>query len=206
MRPTSDPEAFVAALPKNKDGDILVLGLDLGTKCGCAFTYVNPAKPVVEENLEMHLSLWDLSAGAFDSGAIRFVRLRRFLNLMQPSLIGYEQPKFTPSGSVTRFNAGAIMARAAKSMEFFGALMSVVASWAEENGVPCQGFPIGTIKRHATGKGNANKIQMIEACNKVFDTDFELTEDYKTTGVDNVADAAFICSLTATTYANGVSE
>ena len=47
---------------------------------------------------------------------------------------------------------------------------------------------------------------MIEACNKVFDTDFELTEDYKTTGVDNVADAAFICSLTATTYANGVSE
>ena len=30
-------------------------------------------------------------------------------------------------------------------------------------GVPYQGVPVGTIKRHATGKGNAPKVAMIAA-------------------------------------------
>ena len=32
---------------------------------------------------------------------------------------------------------------------------------AELRGVPYQGVPVGTIKRHATGKGNANKEAMM---------------------------------------------
>jgi len=41
--------------------------------------------------------------------------------------------------------------------------MAVLTAWAELRGVPYQGVPVGTIKKHATGKGNANKQAMIEA-------------------------------------------
>lgn len=45
----------------------------------------------------------------------------------------------------------------------YGGLMATLTSWAELRGVPYQGVPVGTIKRHATGKGNAPKEAMIAA-------------------------------------------
>ena len=41
--------------------------------------------------------------------------------------------------------------------------MASLTSWAELRGIPYEGVPVGTIKRHATGKGNANKAAMIAA-------------------------------------------
>ena len=41
--------------------------------------------------------------------------------------------------------------------------MATLTAWAETRGVPYQGVPVGTIKKHATGKGNASKAMMIEA-------------------------------------------
>ncbi|MDD9929155.1 MAG: hypothetical protein OXR03_25290, partial [Rhodospirillaceae bacterium] len=45
----------------------------------------------------------------------------------------------------------------------FGGLMASLTSWAEIRGIPYQGVPVGTIKKHATGKGNAPKQAMIDA-------------------------------------------
>jgi hypothetical protein len=45
----------------------------------------------------------------------------------------------------------------------FGGLLATLTAWAELRGVPYQGVPVGTIKRHATGKGNAPKQAMIAA-------------------------------------------
>ena len=45
----------------------------------------------------------------------------------------------------------------------FGGLLAVLTSWGELRGVPYQGVPVGRIKRHATGKGNANKEAMVAA-------------------------------------------
>ena len=42
-------------------------------------------------------------------------------------------------------------------------LMATLTAWAELRGVPYQGVPVGTVKRHATGKGNAAKEEMIAA-------------------------------------------
>jgi len=33
----------------------------------------------------------------------------------------------------------------------------MLTAWAEQHGVPYQGVPVGTIKRHVTAKGNAGK-------------------------------------------------
>ena len=41
--------------------------------------------------------------------------------------------------------------------------MVPLTAWAELRGVPYDGVPVGTIKRHATGKGNADKEAMIAA-------------------------------------------
>ena len=35
--------------------------------------------------------------------------------------------------------------------------------WCEQHEVPYQGVPVGTIKRHVTGKGNADKAAVIAA-------------------------------------------
>jgi hypothetical protein len=205
VRSENDPDNFIRQIPRNVDDDVLVLGLDLGTKCGCAFAYLNPDKPVDASTINMHMSLWNLSAGPYDSGAIRFARLRRFLHVLQPSLIGYEQPKYTPPKDAHQITAQAIIGRAATSLEFFGALQATVATWAEERAVPCEGFPIGTIKKLATGKGNAGKPAMVTACNALFGTDFDV-ESCQQMGTDNVADAAFVCLLVAQNYTNGLAR
>ena len=45
----------------------------------------------------------------------------------------------------------------------FGGLMAVLTAWAEMRGVPYQGVPVGTIKKSATGRGNAPKQAMIDS-------------------------------------------
>ena len=45
----------------------------------------------------------------------------------------------------------------------FGGLLATLTSWAEMNSIPYEGVPVGTIKRFATGKGNADKAAVITA-------------------------------------------
>lgn len=197
-----DPWLFAERIKKPARSN-LVLGLDLGTNCGYAFTYMVDGQRLDPEKLALNLGQFDLSAGQYDSGAIRFVRLRQFLSVMEPDLIAFEDVKYTPAEKPNRFNAGAIVARAATACEWFGGLKATVAAWAEENGVPCTSFPIGTIKKRATGKGNANKGDMIVACNALFGSDMD-SKDYESAGYDNIADAAFVCLLALEQYSTGL--
>lgn len=45
----------------------------------------------------------------------------------------------------------------------YGGLMATLTAWCEARKIPYQGVPVGEIKRHATGKGNADKAAMIAA-------------------------------------------
>ena len=45
----------------------------------------------------------------------------------------------------------------------YGGFLAHVAAWCEHHGIPYQGVPVGTIKRHVTGKGNAVKAAVIAA-------------------------------------------
>ena len=201
---SSDPWVFRESVKEPKPKSNLVLGLDLGTNCGYRYCIVQENELLVPDKLDMHIGQWDLSAGSYDSGALRFVRLRQFLSVLKPDLVAFEDVRYTPSEKLTKFNTHSIIARAATSCEFFGALKATVCTWSQENGVPCGSFPIGTIKRRATGKGNANKSDMIAACNEMFRTDFD-TENYETAGFDNAADSAFVCLLALENYAKGLT-
>jgi len=51
----------------------------------------------------------------------------------------------------------------------YGGLVAHVQLWCKENDIRYTGVPVGTIKKHATGKGNAGKMQMVKAANDKFD-------------------------------------
>jgi Holliday junction resolvasome RuvABC endonuclease subunit len=71
----------------------------------------------------------------------------------------------------------------------YGGLMATLTAWAEIRGIPYEGVPVGTIKKHATGKGNANKEAMIAAA---------VARGY-TPCDDNEADALALLHLTLET-------
>jgi Holliday junction resolvasome RuvABC endonuclease subunit len=49
----------------------------------------------------------------------------------------------------------------------FGGYLAHLTAWAEANRIPYQGVPVGTIKRHVTGKGNADKQAVIDAVRRL---------------------------------------
>ncbi|MBV5324571.1 MAG: hypothetical protein J0626_04495 [Rhodospirillaceae bacterium] len=53
--------------------------------------------------------------------------------------------------------------RLADAAHFYGGFLAHLTAWCELKCIPYQGVPVGTIKRHATGKGNAGKEAVISA-------------------------------------------
>ena len=45
----------------------------------------------------------------------------------------------------------------------FGGLLATLTAWCEERGIPYQGVAVGSWKKHACGKGNASKDEVIAA-------------------------------------------
>lgn len=175
----------------------VALGLDFGLNCGYAYAikrkdgwYISPD----------YIGVLDLRTGRYDSGNLVFLRLRRFLDVVKPSVVFYEDVKFTPDRSLSSAQA---LARAATSLELLASLRQTVVLWCEDHSVYCTGIPIGTIKKEATGKGNANKAQVVMACNKRFGTNFD-PENLETNGHDNAADAAFVLACGLTEYGDSI--
>jgi Holliday junction resolvasome RuvABC endonuclease subunit len=182
----------------------LVLGLDLGSTTGYCYAWLAPGVTISPKLISRwHMGQWDLSAGSYDSGAIRFVKLRRFLAAMSPDLVVYEDVKAVFGKHGAGPSVEICFSRGASAGELIGAFKATLATWCEECGVPCTGFPIGAIKKRLTGKGNANKEQMIEAANELFGAQLEV-EGYEATGADNVADAAACLLLGLEHYADGL--
>lgn len=163
----------------------LSLGLDLGTTMG--YSVALPTLDDCGPGSIKYVGQLDLSAGDYDSGAIRFVRLRQFLFHMMPDIIFYEEPKVTYGQGPVAMVLGRVMPAA----ELFAAFKSQVCTWSEEAGIPCEGLPIGAIKKFATGVGNASKEAMIKACNEMCGTDLQV-EGYDPLGTDNMADSVWV--------------
>ena len=45
----------------------------------------------------------------------------------------------------------------------YGGFLATLTSWCEKESIPYQGVSVGTIKQHATGKGNASKKEVMES-------------------------------------------
>jgi Holliday junction resolvasome RuvABC endonuclease subunit len=202
-----DPDNLHAQLDlKRPDpGMKLALGLDLGSNCGIAYTWFAPGAPWLAGARPIYGGQLDLSAGDHDSGAIRFVRLRQFLTGLDPDLVALEDAAyFTKENFGPRPTVHQVIARTARAIELLGSFKCTIATWCEERNVPCIGYPIGTIKRRATGLGNANKEAVIAAANAEFGLDLAVA-DYDKLGTDNIADAIYVLALVLEQYSRGVT-
>ena len=201
---SKDPRVYQQSIPRVIRPYKRIVGLDLASKTGVAFVDIVPGPPV--NGAKLVLGQWDLSLGEFDSGPLRHIRLKQFLTIMEPGLVMFEDVKFTGAVMPTdqkKFTLGAMVARAVTGAQFIHGLKVTVTTWCEERDIPTGGLPIGTIKKFATGKGNASKVEMVKACNEQFGTDFD-PETYEQTGVDNMADAAFCCAMGVQLYSEGL--
>jgi len=119
-----------------------VLAFDLGTKCGWALG--SGHQPMASGTL-------DLRAGRFSGGGMRFVRFRKELDSLMDidvDLVVFEE---------VRRHMGVDAAHV------YGGLMAILTAECEGRGIPYEGVPVGTIKKHVTGKGNASKTEMVKA-------------------------------------------
>ena len=121
-----------------------ILALDLGTMTGWALRGFDSL---------ITSGTVSFKPGRYDGGGMRYLRFTNWLSeidrLSGPiAAIYFEE---------VRRHLGTDAAHV------YGGLMATLETWAELRGVPYQGVPVGTIKRHATGKGNAPKEAMIAA-------------------------------------------
>lgn len=124
----------------------VVLALDPGTRCGWAVRSACGA---------VHHGTWDLRSRRHEGGGMRFVRLERCLTEFEPKpdLIYYEE---------VRRHLGTDAAHV------YGGIIATATQWAEHHRIPYAAVPVATIKRHATGKGNAGKDVVLAAARERF--------------------------------------
>ena len=121
-----------------------ILALDLGTTTGWAL-----------RGSDGHITSGSESfrPQRFEGGGMRFLRFKRWLNELLSASNHINAVFFEE----VRRHAGVDAAHA------YGGFMATLTAWCEHHQIPYQGVPVGTIKKHATGKGNAGKAEMVAA-------------------------------------------
>ena len=127
-----------------------ILALDLGTTTGWAVRL--PDGSITHGVIRFQPQ-------RFEGGGMRYLRFRRWLDEIRET--SGAQAALSGLGSIyfeeVRRHLGVDAAHA------YGGFLATLTSWCEHHAIPYQGVPVGTIKRYATGKGNAGKAEMIAA-------------------------------------------
>ena len=146
-----------------------ILAIDPGTKCGWAVS-------------DHEAGVWDLRVRSGEGAGMRLVRFRSYLREVLDSgvqLVAYED--------VLR-HAGTAAAH------IYGAIVGCLQEECENRKVPYVAIHWGTIKKHATGKGNAGKDLMVSSAQKQWGS--HVTDD-------NEADARWIREVAILQYGGG---
>ena len=121
-----------------------ILALDLGTTTGWALYARDGSITSGSESFKPQ---------RFEGGGMRFLRFKRWLTEIKQSSDCLDAVYFEE----VRRHLGVDAAHA------YGGFMAHLTAWCEHHQIPYQGVPVGTIKKHATGKGNACKDEMLAA-------------------------------------------
>lgn len=119
-----------------------ILALDLGTRTGWAISF----------GPHLTSGVVEFRPDRFEGGGFRFLKFKWWLERMKETqafnLVMFEE---------VRNHAGITAAHT------YGGYLAHLTAWCEAEKIPYQGIPVATIKKHATGKGNAKKDAMITA-------------------------------------------
>jgi len=119
-----------------------ILALDLGTVTGWALRTGDGSVRSGSQNFK---------PDRFDGGSMRFLSFRQWLNEINGTTDGIGAIYFEE----VRRHLGVSASHA------YGGFLATLTTWAEDHEIPYRGVRAGMIKRHATGKGNANKLAVI---------------------------------------------
>lgn len=121
-----------------------ILALDLGSHTGWALRQRDGTITSGTEHFKPQ---------RFEGGGMRYLRFKRWLSDVlyisdHINAVYFEE---------VRRHAGVDAAHC------YGGFLATLSAWCEHHNIPYQGVPVGTIKKHTTGKGNASKGDMIDA-------------------------------------------
>ena len=121
-----------------------VLALDLGTTTGWALR---------GQDGGITSGTMSFKPSRFEGGGMRFLRFR-----------GWLAEVAALSGGITRIAFEEVRRHVSTdSSHAYGGFLATLTAWCEQESIPYEGVPVGTIKRFATGRGNADKAAMISA-------------------------------------------
>ncbi len=119
---------------------------------------------------------WNFTPKRHEGGGMRYVRFRNQLadlikqmSVAGPPCVYYEE---------VRAHKGTAAAHV------YGGFEAQLMAYCDERSIPYESVPVGVIKRHATGKGNANKNAMMAAAHGKW-PDVDIVDD-------NEADARWL--------------
>ena len=121
-----------------------LLALDLGTTTGFALRGADGA---------ITSGTVSLRPSRYDGGGMRYLRFRAWLDSVAEDVgrigaVHFEEIRRHLSTDAAHVHGG---------------LLATLTAWCEQRSIAYQGVPVGTIKRHVTGKGNADKAAVIAA-------------------------------------------
>ena len=130
--------------PERDARAMTILALDLGTTTGWALHGSDRA--ITSGTSEFKNDRWQ-------GGGMRYLRFKLWLTEIK-QMAGGLDAVFVEE---VRRHVGVDASHA------YGGWLAILTAWCEHHQIPYEAVPVGTIKRHATGKGNANKDAMIAA-------------------------------------------
>lgn len=122
----------------------VVLALDLGSRTGWA---VRGADGLITSGTV------EFRPGRFQGGGMAFLRFKGWLDQLQ----AISGPVHAVFFEEVRRHLGTIAAH------IYGGFLGQLSAWCEFHEIPYEGVPVGTIKRHVAGTGNADKQAVIDA-------------------------------------------
>ena len=140
--PVPEPACLPAALASSTRSSA-ILALDLGTTTGWASRIGGI----------VHSGTVSFRPSRYDGGGMRYLRFQRWLDALAHDSDGLGTIYFEE----VRRHVGTDAAH------LYGGFLATLTAWCEREQVAYQGVPVGTIKRFATGKGNAGKDAVLTA-------------------------------------------
>jgi hypothetical protein len=134
----------VAALAAGNPGGGAILALDLGQTTGWAVR--TPDGVITSGTAEFR-------PGRHEGGGMGYLRFRRWLDELQRITAGIGEVLYEE----VRAHCGTLAA------QIYGAFLGHLQAWCENRAIAYAGVPVGTIKHHVTGRGNADKDAVIAA-------------------------------------------
>lgn len=136
--------------PANPDTKTNILALDLGTTTGWALR--SAQGPIAH-------GFVSFKSQRFEGGGMRYLRFRRWLDDLRETVCRTG----TSPGIDALYFEEVRRHLGVDAAHVYGGLLATLTAWCEYHQIPYQGVPVGTIKRHATGKGNASKAEVVAA-------------------------------------------